>query len=622
MEDRTPSGPPTPDPLPMPNNPWPQLKEYATRSKDPLKFEQDAALTLAKATAEAITQVRTMRWAARAVMDKAPLSNLPSGEALAKKLSGRGELMYQIIDAHLAILQDMMDTFIAAGKHYDAGEQENEALFDKIEARFVEPDYPTGATKVPKVDWSNDVKDGAKLDAGDVSRRLRESNDFLPSAVWGESKGQPWNPLYRLGEYMKKNYVAEVAADAARLWEWMGDRIQPIFNELVNRVDTVTADQWTGPGAAVAAAAVKQYADGIKPLRESIYLVRDNWQYTSRWLSGTAESMPLVENNPADSDPKQIDYLPLYQGLFGNFYVKGVERSASRIPTLVSPDASFKSLPPLKPNETGGKDEKGSGAKSTPKTNPSQTNYPTGGGPALSVPGGGGPGLGSGADPYSGAEPVVPTSTAGYSEQDQVAAQRASDAIARQQQADLAEYQKQQQQFAREQQQQQAADIAAQQGQQAMNQAMQQAMQAGNQAAQAAQQGLAAQQLAGLPKMPGMPGTELDPKTGQPKLGGGAGPGSGLAGAPQSKDLAQSSKLFPRAGTPVTTAGMSPATFRAGMAPIAAGSPGAPGAAGAAGRGANDGGDQHKRPTFLASTDHLEEALGEAPRVVRPVVEK
>lgn len=39
MEDRTPSGPPTPDPLPIPNNPWPQLKEYATRSKDPLKFE-------------------------------------------------------------------------------------------------------------------------------------------------------------------------------------------------------------------------------------------------------------------------------------------------------------------------------------------------------------------------------------------------------------------------------------------------------------------------------------------------------------------------------------------------------------------------------------------------------
>jgi hypothetical protein len=61
------------------------------------------------------------------------------------------------------------------------------------------------------------------------------------------------------------------------------------------------------------------------------------------------------------------------------------------------------------------------------------------------------------------------------------------------------------------------------------------------------------------------------------------------------------------------------ATGRAGAAPMA-GTPGSPGAAGAGAQ--NQQGKEHKRPAYLDSVEHLEDALGDAPVVVKPVVEK
>ncbi|MBO0853856.1 MAG: hypothetical protein J2P18_08815, partial [Nocardia sp.] len=105
---------------------------------------------------------------------------------------------------------------------------------------------------------------------------------------------------------------------------------------------------------------------------------------------------------------------------------------------------------------------------------------------------------------------------------------------------------------------------------------------------------------------------------------GGAGIGgpAGAAASELSRDVAQASKLFPRAALSSAEGqfgGSDPGTARAGAAPMA-GTPGSPGAAGAGSQGQQN--KEHKRPAYLDSTDHLEDALGEAPVVVRPVVEK
>ncbi|ONM50527.1 hypothetical protein B0T44_09430 [Nocardia donostiensis] len=146
-------------------------------------------------------------------------------------------------------------------------------------------------------------------------------------------------------------------------------------------------------------------------------------------------------------------------------------------------------------------------------------------------------------------------------------------------------------------------------------------MSAAQQAAQQAMSGM--QQAARQAGMPGLP-AGVDPKTGLPKLGGTAGAGGNVSGgvgsSPVAKELSQTSKLFPRANIAAGPAGTTWGG-RAGMTPLT-GMPGSPGAAGAPGRGAGQGDNEHKRPTYLESTEHLEEALGEAPRVVKPVVEK
>ncbi|WP_157172166.1 hypothetical protein [Nocardia pneumoniae] len=626
-----PTGPPAPEPLPMPNNPWPELKKRADQAKDPLKFEQQAAVDLATATANTITNMRLMRRNAETVINLTDFAPPPlvSGAALAKKFSGRGEEMRRIIEAHLDILQDMMDTIIAAGKNYDAGEQDNEALFDNISPTFKAPVFP-GDSKTPRFDWKSEksFKDGHPV-IGDVPKSLRSrAIEFLPSSIWAESKKQSWHTLYSLGQHIKNNYVAEILADAAGEWDFMGRKVQEYFSELLNRVDSVTAEQWTGTGAATAVAAIKNYADGIKPLQESLFQVRDIIRYTARWLDAQAGATPTEATNPAEKDPKADDWLPYYQNMFGDIYVKGMEQSATHVPNLVYPAASFKGVPPLpgtKPAGGGkGKPESGSGTQTGP--GPGVTRPGPGPGPGYSLASSPGPGPGYAQTQESQRQERLQRQAdvaARKQQQEALAFQREQQADARRQQAEAAKYQRQQQAEAKRQQEQQAADQAAQQSQQAMQQAMQAGQQAVQQAAQAAQQAaqeaaqkeLASKQLAGLPGLPG-----LDPATGLPKGAAGPGPGPGLASSPLAKDLVQASKLFPRADAAVTAAGT--AAGRAGMAPMA-GTPGSPGSPGAAGRGAGgEAGNQHKRLAGLQSSEHLEEALGDAPRVVKPVVEK
>lgn len=128
-----------------------------------------------------------------------------------------------------------------------------------------------------------------------------------------------------------------------------------------------------------------------------------------------------------------------------------------------------------------------------------------------------------------------------------------------------------------------------------------------------------------LPGMPDIPAALRDLAAGAPPggLGGGGSPGAGPAGVP-GQPLEPPREYGPKlpareAGTPVT--GVEP---RAGV-PAAhqqpmMGSPGVPGAGAGTGQGGQD--SEHKRPKFLQSTEHLEEALGEAPAVYKAVIDR
>lgn len=623
MGDNDQQQPPVPT-----GNPWPALRESASQGR--LEFEQDVAYQCAQLAADLIEKIRALQVVAKEVADEHAVSDLPTGIALGKKFAAKADQLDEILGKHIEILEDMVATFISAGKNYDAGEQDNEAMFDGIRhsgtARL--SSQPPVATELP-----------ARPD--DASKRFRDPKDSLQNLRTAEPwvgmaenpYEQSWGQLYSLGNYIYAHYTAQRAINWSGKWRWMAGQVQTIFSEFATYVDSVTLEQWEGRGREAAVNSIKAYAGSIPALKNSMTAVADNLEYTSGWLEATRVSMPQTETNPAGSVQVYAsgynlsygttyssfttpDNTRWYQDAMRDTYVKGLNFTAEKIPVLPPAEGAFREIP-VDPTRTT-------------NTNPGPGTAPPGppGPPGNALSPGPGPGMTpQQRDAIQRQEAAQRRAEAAARKQQEAAArfQREQQAAARRQQQEAAQFQREQQAAARQQQAQQAAAQAAQQGQQAMQQAMQAGQQAAQQAMQAAQQAaqkeLADRQRAGLPGIPSIPGTEIDPKTGLPKVGAGPGPGPGMPSSPVGKDVAQAAKLFPRASTAVTGTATGTAAGRAGMAPMA-GMPGSPGAAGAAGRGAGEAGNQHKRPTFLDSTEHLEDALGEAPRVVKPVVEK
>ncbi|MFC9892433.1 hypothetical protein ACFVMC_01950 [Nocardia sp. NPDC127579] len=98
----------------------------------------------------------------------------------------------------------------------------------------------------------------------------------------------------------------------------------------------------------------------------------------------------------------------------------------------------------------------------------------------------------------------------------------------------------------------------------------------------------------------------------------GSGPSSGPGGG-LGKDLGKLSSNFPRAGQFSTGLGGA-SSMRAGATSSGA-TPGTPGAAGTPGRGGGRDENERKRPDYLASEEHIEEAIGDPQVVARPVLD-
>ncbi|WP_406270376.1 hypothetical protein OH799_28610 [Nocardia sp. NBC_00881] len=449
---------------------------------------------------------------------------------------------------------------------------------------------------------------------------------------------QLWRDLYELGQHTGD--AIKPVDYASKMWKWMAEVLDDAVGSYAKNIANTPEDQWRGSGRNAATKAVKDYSTKVADLTTRMHAMADNLKYTSEWLADTKKGMPTQPNPPKtqtmyyEGEGGSGSYdapaaivsaankrdLAIYRQNMENNYVSGVQASSLLVPAL-------NEIPSTAPKV----DEDGKATDSTGDGGGGGGSQDTGGGSQYTGGGPGGPGLS-----YTGGN-NLPTGevqdqgqtqkeldrqrlAAEQAQRDQQAFDREQRDFVRQQQQEQADFDQQQRALAAQQQQDQATQQAAAAGQQAMQQAMYAGQQAAEQAARAAQEKqLADKAFAGLPGIPPIPGMDIDPKTGLPKLGGG--PGPGLASSPVAKDLAQASKLFPRAGTAVTAAGAAAAAGRAGLAPLAgAGTPGAPGAAGRNAGG--ESGNQHKPPTWLQSTEALEDALGDAPRVVRPVIER
>ncbi|WP_328393388.1 hypothetical protein [Nocardia sp. NBC_00416] len=601
-------------------NPWPAIAESAREGV--LKFEDGVALRAANRAADAIGGVRAIRAVAETMDNMSRLSDQDSGEALALQFSGRAVELARILDKHIDILEDLVETFVAAGKMYAAAEAENEAAFDDIAV----PSDPTEISGPPPVythipgwvlfpgdavpagvlySWESFGFEPNPHGVEEMTERLQEFEEFVPSTIMVEhhADAMTYEDLYRFG----RSILSQTAANWSGQWWWLADQIEDVFSSLLNQINSITEDKWEGTGKERAVTAVREYATSVPMLARNVRLVGDNLSYTSSWLYATQASMPKEYNNPAgaDLDPDGIygsgriipgemvnDPTPAYRQNMKDTYLRHLPVSAESIPTLPYPEASFSG-----DNNGSVAEEDRHGAADGGSTG------------AVGMPGAG--------------QIMMPADLSGasrdYAAQSSAAQQAigASTGLPAGQVADAGGAAGTQ------------AEPTAQAGQQAAQQMLQQAgqlaQQMGQEAANAARQ--AGQQAlpAGLP-----PGALSGPNASRSagigsSTAGGAARGAGVGSSP-ARSPSEASKLFPRAnantvsGAAPGRAGFASSGFpSSGMAP--AGTPGSPGAAAGRGTGQDKGGD-YKRPAFLDSVENLDEGLGAEPRAARPVVEQ
>ncbi|SNY89606.1 PPE family protein [Nocardia amikacinitolerans] len=595
-------------------NPWEALRAQAQGGA--LEFHPRAALDVVEVVVELLGGVLAIRENATQVEHFEPLSNLSSGEALAAKFANKGVELGRILDGHVAVLRNMIETFVDAGRQYARVEDLNAEELGRV---TTPREASTALGRSPEsTPIAGDIgSDGRYRDPGDwldpvaahevdpMSDELREHDDFEPSTIRDDIENPNallYEDLYELGQSIR----AQQVADAGGRWAWMSAQLDAITVEYANRVDSMTVGQWRGAGREAAVAAVRAYADGVRHLSNSMGLMADNLAYTAGWLEATRVSMPQEPMNPAGSTrtlPANMgpygmysmsytveDPTAEYQEALRQTYGVGIDVSAVRVPILPPVESAFAQVPMLEQGVEGGGGGQGSGGASagTDTVTAAVTPSPvTVAGAALPVAPARAPGGGTSPLPTAYSEPdarPAPTSPvmAGSAPHGAGQGVDGTRGVVRSPSRDLGQ------------------GLPAALG-------------------QAAQQVSAAQR----PPSGSAPSAAARslPHHASAEAGSGArGAGHSTPTVAPKHDPARIAKLFPRAALPVEPGGVGAADRLA----AASNSPGVPGPAGMGGA-ANSGDkrDWHRRAAYLESSHHFEEALGEAPRVVNtPVIER
>ncbi|MFI9504697.1 hypothetical protein [Nocardia sp. NPDC052566] len=379
-----------------------------------------------------------------------------------------------------------------------------------------------------------------------------------------------WEMLYIICNSMNPQAVA----DAGGVWYWLSSTLETGFTTLRTTIAS-TSDRWQGIGAQTAIAATNDYTTASKQLTGDMKLLGDTLVYTSGWLQQTKQNAmpPTPQPPPGDSISQNMANevnLIRYQENFQLYYSDNYTQTTARIVTLPTPD----------PVTTPGVDV-GDNPAGTPMTEPVPPKDDESDGDSGEKPpgdggdgegggeGGGGEGGGTGGGGSGGAKPPhtgdpgtkPPTTTPGKTPKPL--------------------------------------------------------------------EGIGPNPLAALNKPPGSlssdpsknPGVlastvpPVGANTGTPTIKGGSGIGSkGVVGRAPVALGASTNQLFPRAVVPAEARVI-------GRAGPAGGLPGAP-YGGAPGRPNPNEERDKKRSEYLNSTDHLDEALGEHGRGIRPVLDR
>ncbi|UGT59998.1 hypothetical protein [Nocardia asteroides] len=627
-----------------------------------LKLEPGVLEGLVNAANGARVRVSTVRGQVSKVDNLSPFAAvLASAEMLARRFSAKGQELGRILDDHVEILDDLNETFMAAARAYVNSEEAGTADFERLRQWIDDHRDPglrdTLSQRPPPADLStaNDhYNPGGAAPTpvpgwNEVGSQGEEGHWGLPADLQSP-RGVQFDPQAGLHpeEFEPISYeqyqtiIASItqgapvpplaAAQAAADWRWLSGELRSSFNILTTQM-AGTQSSWTSTdsnGAAERARqAIQAYGTGVDTLLSSMNAVGSALEYVSEWLHTTGvellqvnDSLPTT-GNPGETvvqfDQRRKEQAHTgYVRVMNKDYGPGIEHTAQVIAVLPPAIAPTTGQQPQVPGGPGGNSGGGGG-----------------GGGGGGVPGGGG-GPNPGQQQLAGMQDRLLPTAEEIAQLEQGQGQGQGDGTGQGDGQGQNGLTPEQQRALAGQQGAQGGAPGAQAAQQLGQQLAQFGQQAGQQLGQLGQQLGQLEQLGQLGQLGGLPGgvpaipalSELSEQVKRAgKGGGGAGGGVGGGGGgvgggvggerPALQNLDKASKLFPRAAPAAEFT-----ATRAGIAP-GAGTPMSGMPMGGAG-GAQGGGQQkdHKRADYLDSSEHLEEAFGEAPVVVRPIVEQ
>ncbi|MFB8002141.1 hypothetical protein [Nocardia sp. NPDC056000] len=597
-------------------NPWPGLAQQAHEGN--LELAPGAAGEAAKFAAEVANALgvalayQPLLVAHRGFSDNGHLKMV---RVLQDRFNAQGQNLGDIVKRYIELVEGMADVMITADKNYNSVEEDSKTKFTRFKNETHDAaGFPTGdpkivsGTKIPV--WNDEAAPPLDSKHGHQNlEKVAKENGHYEAIDPEDPNGKDRVWFHAAGEGMNPQLVA----DTGGTWLLVAEKIDTAFNHLTTRLHQMEADKsWTGQGAQGAIKAAQDFKIEADGLTADIRSMAGNLNYVSGWLSNTKVAMPSAPTDFDYDHPAREDRIINAARLaFQRWYVTGLIAASPAVPKLGNPTAYLPAVAPQ--GRTTSDDTRGGGGtssksgltgaslsadslnsnKSNPnqkspqgtdqnknpnqndpnKTDPNKTD-PNGNGndpgkndPNKTDPGKSGP---NGTDPGKSSE-------TGTSQQSSNGSQDGSQ----------------------------------------LSSALQQGMQALTSATNPQKTNDPNSTLAGIPNLLNSLSKDLAKGGGSP--GGG---GAGISPAAAPKEL--TARLFPRAALTAEVEGAI-ATSRAGIATAGAapmgGMGGAPmgGGHGAGGHGGQ--GKEHKRPEFLDSTEYLEEAMGAAPIVAKPVVE-
>ncbi|MGW4242992.1 hypothetical protein [Nocardia sp. NPDC004722] len=618
----------------MVDNPWLDLSRDAHAKHDRLQLDPGSAESGAKYAAEAINALSAARGYTYLLNQYSGFSNngvLQSALNLQDRFAHEGGRVGGIIDDYISLLNAMGDTFVAAGKTYRETDDQSKSDFDKIKTQAVIDmqfdGIPLDGTTQLDSGWGDSTP--APSDAngmGEMARIAQEKSGRYTNAIGSEdpaNHGGKW--FYEVGQGIDPTPIANRSA----LWKWIAKVIGSSFETLTGAVARLESDgHWTGQGIDSAIKACQQFEAQGKQFSTDLWAVAENMLYTATWLHQTKLFMPTNWDDSYKGTSTETYIITTGTTGFTSWYIPGIGNSSTTIPILVDPTEP----PPQTTTDDRRSDYRGGGGY-TGSGGPTGRISPTGGGSGGGggktpgkTPGGTHPGANDpknkdakdptgkdGKDP-TGKDGKDPTGKDGKDPNGKDPNGNKTDPNGKNPNGTNP--------TGTDQNSSNPSSSSSSGGSSALS-GLQSALQSLTGASTQSTDQKKQQDLKDALK--DSPLTNLLDDLKKPLGGspGGGGPGGGAPIKPLA-DVA-SARLFPRAAVAEEVEGSISGVSRAGVAAgstTAGGMGGGMGGMGHGGGGAHGGqGKEHKRPEFLDSNEYLDEAMGTAPIVAKPVVE-